>query len=48
MLSLVKLLPEPMRLKALFHIGLSVMPMMRYVTPKLVELSPERIVVSIQ
>jgi hypothetical protein len=47
MLSLVKLLPESMRLKALFHIGLSVMPMMRYVKPKLMEFSPERIVVRI-
>jgi hypothetical protein len=45
MLSLVKLLPESMRLKTLFHIGLSVMPMMRYVRPKLIEYSPERIVI---
>ena len=45
MLALVKLLPESMRLKALFHIGISVMPMMRYVRPKLIEYSPERIAV---
>jgi acyl-coenzyme A thioesterase PaaI-like protein len=47
MLALVKLLPESMRLKALFHIGISLMPMMRYVRPKLIEYSPERIVVRI-
>lgn len=42
LLSLVKLLPEPLRTKALFHLGISVMPMMRYVRPKLVELKPDR------
>jgi len=47
MLALVKLLPESMRLKALFRIGTSVMPMMRYVRPKLVEYTPERMVVRI-
>ena len=47
MLSLVKLLPEPLRTKALFQLGISVMPMMRYVRPKLVELTPDRATVRI-
>ena len=41
MLSLVKLLPEPLRTKALFQLGIAAMPMMRYVRPKLVELTPD-------
>lgn len=47
MLALVKLLPEPLRTKALFRIGLSAIPMMRYVRPKLVELAPDRTTVRI-
>lgn len=47
MLSLVRLLPEPLRTKALFQLGISAMPMMRYVRPKLVELTPDRATVRI-
>jgi hypothetical protein len=47
MLALVKLLPESMRLKAFFYIGISTMPMMRYVRPKLIEYTTERVVVRI-
>jgi acyl-coenzyme A thioesterase PaaI-like protein len=47
LLALVKLLPEPLRTKALFHFGISVMPMMRYVRPRLVELTPDRTTVRI-
>jgi hypothetical protein len=47
LLALVKLLPEPLRTKALFHIGMSVMPMMRYVRPRLVALTDERTIVRI-
>jgi acyl-coenzyme A thioesterase PaaI-like protein len=46
-LAIIKLLPEPLRSQALFRIGIATMPMMRYVRPKLVELSDERAVVRI-
>ncbi len=39
MLALVKRLPEPYRTKVQFYLGTSLMPMMRYVRPKLVELN---------
>ena len=47
MLALVKLLPEPLRTKALFHVGISILPMVRYVRPKLIELTQERAVIRI-
>ena len=47
MLTLVKLLPESLRYKALFRMGVSVVPMIRYLRPRLVELSPDRAVVRI-
>ena len=47
MLALIKLLPEPLRTQALFRVGVSALPMMRYVRPKLVELTQERAVVRI-
>jgi hypothetical protein len=46
-LNLVKLLPESLRYKALFRMGISVVPMIRYLRPRLVELSPDRAVVRI-
>ena len=39
MIALVKRLPEPYRTKVQFYPGTSLMPMMRYVRPKLVELT---------
>ena len=47
MLSLVKLLPEGLRYQALFRIGMSSIPMMGYVRPRLIEHSPEKVVVRI-
>ena len=47
MLALIKLLPESLRYKALFRMGISVVPMIRYLRPRLVEVSPERAVIRI-
>lgn len=47
LLALLKLLPESWRLKALFRLGVSVVPMMRYVRASLVELTDEKIVIRI-
>lgn len=47
MLALIKRLPEPLRTKALFRLGVSLTPMMRYVRPRLVELTSDRATVRI-
>ena len=46
-IRLVRLLPESLRYKTLFRMGISVVPMIRYLRPRLVELSPDRAVVRI-
>lgn len=47
MLALIKRLPEPWRTRALFRLGVSSAPMLRYVRPRLVELTEERATVRI-
>lgn len=46
-LALVKRLPESLRTKALFHFGISLTPMIRYVSPRLVEITSDRATVRI-
>ncbi|MGH8864443.1 MAG: PaaI family thioesterase [Burkholderiales bacterium] len=41
-IAIANRLPEPLRTRALFRIGTSITPMMRYVKPKLVELTDAR------
>lgn len=47
LVKLVNLLPEAQRFKVLFRIGMLSIPMMGYVRPRLVALSPESVVVRI-
>ncbi|MEJ2353330.1 MAG: hypothetical protein P8Y03_26390, partial [Anaerolineales bacterium] len=47
MIRLVRLLPESLRYKTFFRMGTSVVPMIRYLRPRLVELSPDQAVVRI-
>jgi hypothetical protein len=46
-IRLVRLLPESLRYKTFFRTGTSVVPMIRYLRPRLVELSPDQAVVRI-
>jgi acyl-coenzyme A thioesterase PaaI-like protein len=47
MKTLLGLLPEGLRMKALFQLAVGRVPMMRYVRPRLVELSAQRVVVRV-
>lgn len=47
MLALIKLLKEPLRTRAMFYLGISMTPMLRYIRPRLVELTSDRATVRI-
>ena len=47
LVKLITLLPEAQRFKILFRLGMRDIPMMGYVRPRLVALSPESVVVRI-
>ena len=48
MRKLLSMLPEDLRIALLFRLGLAQIPMMRYVRPRLVELTRERVVVAVR